>query len=75
MFMTADCTEAQTGVIEINNIKASVMEALIQYMHLKTVDDLDGIARELFVASDKYDMDELTVSLLLFIWIALKILF
>jgi hypothetical protein len=61
MFSTNNCTETQTGIIEITDIKANVMEALIKYMYLDKVGDLSSISIDLFKAADKYRVKELKV--------------
>jgi hypothetical protein len=48
MFLTTNCTKAQTGVIKIKNVKASLMEELIKYMYLGKLNNFDPISIELF---------------------------
>jgi hypothetical protein len=62
MFMTGNCKEAQTGVVEITDVKAVVFEAFIEYIHRGKVDSLDPIAVELLKLADKYDVEPLKVS-------------
>jgi hypothetical protein len=61
MFLTANCVEAQTGVIEIKGIKAGVMEGLIKYMYLGKLGDFGSIVVDLFKAADKYKIQDLKV--------------
>jgi hypothetical protein len=62
MFQNTNCIEAQTGVIEIKDIKASVIKGLIQFMYLGKIDNLGPIAIDLFKAVDKYEIWDLIVS-------------
>jgi hypothetical protein len=61
MFLTSNCVEAQTGIIEIKDIKASDMESVIKFMYLGKLDDLDSISIDLFKAADKYEIEGLKV--------------
>jgi hypothetical protein len=61
MFLTTACKEVQTGIVEIKDTKATVIEALIEYMHCGTVENLEPIAIELFKVADKYDVQPLKV--------------
>jgi hypothetical protein len=62
MFLTINCTETQTGIVEITDIKANVIEALIKYMYLGKVDNIGSI--DLFKAADKYRVEGLKVGFL-----------
>jgi len=59
MFLMSNSEEAQTGVVRIEDAKAHVIEALIQFMHLGRVDDLAAIATDLFIVADKYNVQGL----------------
>jgi len=59
MFATVECNEAQTGKILIKDTKADVMEALIEFMHLGTLEVPDEIASDLLILADKYEVQEL----------------
>jgi hypothetical protein len=61
MFLTDNCVETKTGVINIKDIKADVMEGFIQYMYIGKVDGFDAIAIDLFKAADKYNVSGLKV--------------
>jgi hypothetical protein len=56
-FLTTNCIEAQTGIIEIRDITASVMEGLIQFMYIGKVENIDLISIDLFKAADKYKVE------------------
>jgi hypothetical protein len=64
MFSTANCIETQTGIVDIKDIKADVMEGFIQYMYLGKVENLEPIAVDLFKAADKYNVSGLKVDFL-----------
>jgi hypothetical protein len=61
MFLTDNCVETKTGVINIKDIKADVMEGFIQYMYIGKIDGFDPIAIDLFKAADKYNVSGLKV--------------
>jgi hypothetical protein len=62
MFLTSNCIETKSNVIEIEDIKLIVMEVLIKYMYLGKLDDIGSIAIDLFKAADKYKIKGLKVS-------------
>lgn len=64
MFSTPNCKETQTGIIEIKDFKAPIIEALIQFMHIEEVDNLEPNAIDLFKVADKYNVEGLKVSLI-----------
>lgn len=68
MFLVEASQESKTGIINISDINVKTMKALVQYLHLGTVDNLDEIAEDLFFASDKYNIialrDECAMSLM-----------
>jgi hypothetical protein len=53
MFLMLNCKEMQTGIIEIKDTKAAVMEGLIEYMHTGGVEHLEPIKVDLFKLSHK----------------------
>jgi hypothetical protein len=61
MFLTDNCKEVQTGIVEIKDTKATVIEALIEFMHCGMVENLEPLATELLKVSDKYDVQPLKV--------------
>jgi hypothetical protein len=67
MFLTANCIEAQTGVVHIKDIKAPVMQEMIQYMYIGKIDDFGSISIDLFKAADKYDVQSLKVDFIHFL--------
>jgi len=61
MFSMDNTEESKTGIVKIQDISATVMEAVVQFLHLGAVENLDEIAEELFVAADKYAIHDLKV--------------
>lgn len=64
MFMTEGCEETENDEIVIKDASANVIEALIKYMHLRSVEKLEKIAVDLFKAADKYQVEGLKVGFL-----------
>jgi hypothetical protein len=62
MLLTSNCTEVQTGIIKITDIKADVVEALVEFMHRGEVNNFESIAVDLFKAADKYYVEPLKVN-------------
>jgi hypothetical protein len=54
--------ESETKIIEINDVKARVMEAFIRWLYLGTI-ECEELAEELFVLGDRYMIEELKVNL------------
>jgi len=54
MFSMDNTEESQTGIVKISDINVNVVEALIQFLHLGYVENLEEIADKLFIAADKY---------------------
>jgi hypothetical protein len=65
MFSTSNCKEVQTGIVQVTDVKAAVIEGLLEYMHRGKIDNLDAIAVDLFKISDKYMVGPLKVCLIL----------
>jgi len=57
MFSCPNSTEAQTGILKIENIRAEVIEVLISWTHTFKVNNLDEIAEDLFRAAHKYQIE------------------
>jgi len=55
MFST-NSEESKTGIVKIKGVSANVVGALIEFLHLGTVENFDQIADKLFVAADKYEI-------------------
>jgi hypothetical protein len=53
--------EANTSVVEMKDIDVDTLKALIEYLHIKSVENLDNVALELFKIADKYKIDKLKV--------------
>jgi hypothetical protein len=51
----------EINAIQVNDVKADVTEALIEYAHLKSISNLDLVARNLFVVADKYKIIDVKV--------------
>lgn len=62
MLFTPNCKEIQSGVFKLADTKATVIEALIEFMHRGKVDDLNSVAIDLFKLSHKYGVYPLHVS-------------
>jgi hypothetical protein len=61
MFMTTNA-EVQVEHLKINDVKAAVFEAFVEYIHRGKVDNLEPIAVELMKFADKYKVEPLKVS-------------
>lgn len=57
-----DSKEKATGIVEMKNVDAKTMLALIEYLHTESIKNLENIAFELFMIADKYSVDGLKVS-------------
>jgi hypothetical protein len=53
--------EQATGVVEIKDIDAETIEALIEYVYKESVDNLSEVAFELLKVADKYEIEGLKV--------------
>jgi hypothetical protein len=62
MFLTPNCKEVQTGILELKDTNADVMEAFIKYIHRGEIEISETIAIDLFKLSHKYDVKPLIVS-------------
>jgi len=69
---SSDSEESKTGIVKVQGIDASVMEALIQFMHLGSVENLEENAENLFVAADKYAILDLKAQCAKFIGASLS---
>jgi hypothetical protein len=61
MFMTSSCKEVQTGIINITDANAVIMEAFVEYIHRGKVEILEPVAVGLFKVADKYNVKPLKV--------------
>jgi hypothetical protein len=52
--------ESSTSSVTIDDIPPLVMKQLIRFLYLRNV-DLENFAEDLFVAADKYDIEDLKV--------------
>jgi hypothetical protein len=62
MFLTPNCKEVQTGIVELKDTKAAAMEKLIEYIHRGEIEISETIAIDLFKLSHKYDVKPLILS-------------
>lgn len=54
-----DMIEKQSNVIDILNVRYEVMKEIIRFMYTNKVNEIDGLAVELLVAADMYEIVEL----------------
>jgi hypothetical protein len=59
MFLSI-CVESSTSTVTIDDISPLVMEQLIRFLYLRNA-ELENVAEDLFVAADKYDLEDLRV--------------
>lgn len=51
-----DTKEKQDGVVEIKDFNADVFENFIKYLYTFEIENMDGMAEELMLLADKYDI-------------------
>jgi hypothetical protein len=51
-----------TGVIKMNDFNVKTIKALIEYLHLESVNNLSDVALELFKLADMYEINEFKVN-------------
>jgi hypothetical protein len=59
---TSGMKEETTGIVEIADIDAKTIKALIEYLHKESVENFSEVAFELFKAAHKYDIEGLKAS-------------
>lgn len=59
--LMSDMKETSTGIIRMEDVDVNIMDAFIEYLHLKSVHNLDEIAVGLFDLADKYQISDLKV--------------
>ena len=59
MFAHPSTVESVSGRVEINDLSADVVDALLTFMYTGSVPDVKTLAAELLVAADKYDLPTL----------------
>ncbi|KAJ8675238.1 hypothetical protein QAD02_011024 [Eretmocerus hayati] len=59
--LTCDLQENERPSVPIQDTNYYVMRELLRFIYAGTVDDIDGIARELFIAADKYSINTLKI--------------
>ena len=57
-----DTNENQTNVVNLKDIEPKVLEAMILYIHTGETPNINNIAKELLVAADFYQLDQLKIS-------------
>lgn len=55
--------EGRIGILKITDTSAQVIESLLQFLYLGTVENLTAVAPGLFVVADKYSIVDLKVIL------------
>jgi speckle-type POZ protein len=53
--------ETQTKTIQIDDVDANLVEAMLKYCYSGKVENLAEIAQDLYVLADRYQMEELQV--------------
>jgi hypothetical protein len=66
MLFSPNYIEAKTGIIKIDDIRADIVEAMIRWLHVFELENLDVIANELFKAAHKYSIRPLMVNIINF---------
>jgi len=56
MFLCTNSTEANTGIVKIEDIKPEVVDALIHWIYQAKVNNMEEVAMDLYRAADKYDI-------------------
>jgi len=57
-----DTKESQTNVVEVKDIKPKVLKELLDYIHKGDAPKMEDYAKELLVAADFYQLDQLKIS-------------
>lgn len=60
MFMSS-AVESQTGVVHIKDMRAEVFQALFSYIHIGKLDGFEDFVPDLFIVSDRYQIQQLRV--------------
>jgi hypothetical protein len=53
--------EANSGIVEMKEVNVKTIEALIEYFHTESVENIDEVAFELFKVADQYNIPKLKV--------------
>ena len=61
MFSHKNTKESETGVVEIAEANADAVRALVRFCYGGCVEKLDEMVVDLFVLSDRYEMESLMV--------------
>ena len=59
--LSSGLRETETGKMKIDDAKPAVVKAMLRYFYSRSTQNIDEIARELFVLADKYEITQLAV--------------
>jgi hypothetical protein len=61
--LQANMDESKNSTIKLDDANTDAIKSFVKFLHLGEVTDLDKLSRELFVLADKYDVQQLAVSI------------